>query len=367
MITNKNKSQKHIYFMKLALDQAKINLGNTKDNPAVGCIIVKNDHVISSGFTSINGRPHAEQNAINLSKTNLKNSELYVTLEPCSHYGRTPPCVTSIIKSKIKKVIFSIKDPDPRSFNKCTKKLKNKGIIVINGVLKDKIKFFYRSYLKSRKNKLPFVTCKLAISKDFYTINKKNKWITNELSRGRVHLMRASHDCIMASSRTIIKDNPRLTCRIDGLVNRSPARIIFDNKFKIKINSKVIKDAKNHHTIIFYNQINKRKIKLLKKLKIRIYKIPIDIEGNLDLKKSLIKAQALGFSRIFLETGIKLTTNFLNKRLVDDLKLFISNKNLKKNGSGSIRKYFGTVLKNKKKITEKVNLSGEKLISYKLK
>ena len=140
-----------------------------------------------------------------------------------------------------------------------------------------------------------------------------------------------------------------------------------DNKFKIKINSKVIKDAKNHHTIIFYNQINKRKIKLLKKLKIRIYKIPIDIEGNLDLKKSLIKAQALGFSRIFLEFGIKLTTNFLNKKLVDDFKLFISNKNLKKNGGGSIRKYFGSVLKNKKKITEKVNLSGEKFISYKLK
>ena len=106
MITNKNKSQKNIYFMKLALGQAKINLGTTKDNPSVGCIIVKNDHIISSGFTSIKGRPHAEQNAINFSKTNLKNSELYVTLEPCSHYGRTPPCVTSIIKSKIKKVIF---------------------------------------------------------------------------------------------------------------------------------------------------------------------------------------------------------------------------------------------------------------------
>ena len=367
MITNKNKSQENIYFMKLALGQAKINLGNTKDNPAVGCIIVKNDHVISSGFTSIKGRPHAEQNAINFSKTNLKNSELYVTLEPCSHYGKTPPCVTSIIKSKIKKVIFSIKDPDPRSFDKCTKKLKKKGIIVINGILKDKIKSFYRSYFKSKKNKLPFVTSKLAISKDFYTINKKNKWITNEFSRGRVHLMRASHDCIMTSSSTIIKDNPQLTCRIDGLVNRSPARIILDNKLKVKINSKVIKEARNHRTIIFYNKINKRKIKLLKRLKIRIYKIHTDIEDNLDIKKSLIKAQSLGFSRIFLESGIKLTSNFLNKKLVDDLKLFISSKYLKKNGSGSIRNYFGSVLKNKKKITEKVNLSGEKLISYKLK
>ena len=145
MFTNHNNHQNNIYFMALALQQAKRTLGNTKRNPAVGCIIVKNRHVISAGHTSIHGRPHAEQNAINFSKTNLKNSELYVTLEPCSHYGKTPPCVNSIIKSKIKKVIFSIKDPDPRSFNKCAKKLKSRGIIVINEVLKDKIKFFYKA------------------------------------------------------------------------------------------------------------------------------------------------------------------------------------------------------------------------------
>ena len=125
--------------MNLALEQAKKILGNTKKNPAVGCIIIKNHHVVSAGNTSMNGKPHAEQNAINFSKIALKNSELYVTLEPCSHYGKTPPCVNSIIKSKIKKVIFSINDPDSRSFNKCAKKLKSKGIIVINEVLRDKI------------------------------------------------------------------------------------------------------------------------------------------------------------------------------------------------------------------------------------
>ena len=179
--------------------------------------------------------------------------------------------------------------------------------------------------------------------------------------------MRATHDCIMTSSKTIIKDNPRLTCRINGLTNMSPARIIFDNRLKIKINSKIIKEAKNHHTIIFYNQINKRKIRLLKKLKIKIYKIPLDAEGNLDLKKSLNKAHELGFSRIFLESGIKLITNFLNKNLVDDLKLFISDRKLGGSGGGSIRKLFGSFLRNKKKIMEKVNLSGDKLISYKLK
>ena len=137
--------------MRLALQQAHKSLGNTKENPAVGCVIVKNNHVISSGFTSINGRPHAEYNAINSSKVNLKDSELYVTLEPCSHYGKTPPCVNSIIKNKISKVFFSIHDPDLRSFNKSSDKLTKEGIYVNNGILKKEIKLFYRSYLKSKK------------------------------------------------------------------------------------------------------------------------------------------------------------------------------------------------------------------------
>ena len=206
----------------------------------------------------------------------------------------------------------------------------------------------------------------MAISKDFYTINKKRKWITNEFSRGRVHLMRSSHDCIMTSSKTIIKDNPRLTCTINGLENRSPSRIIFDNKLETQIKSKIIKESTNYRTIIFYNKINKNKIKLLSKLKIKLFKIPLDIDGNLDLKKSLIKAKELGFSRILIETGIKLTTNFLKKNLIDDFRLFISNENIGKNGSGNIKKYLKSLLKNKKGTIDKVNLFGEKLISYKL-
>ena len=353
--------------MKLALEQAKKILGNTKENPAVGCVITKDGQLIGVGSTSINGRPHAEQNAINLSKINPANSELYVTLEPCSHYGKTPPCVELIIKKRIKKVFFSIKDPDSRSFNKCSGKLRRSGIVVNNNVLKDEVNFFYRSYLKNKKSNMPFVTCKLAISKDFYTINKNSKWITNKLSRGRVHLMRSSHDCIMTSSKTIIKDNPRLTCRIDGLKDRSPARILFDKKLKIKVNSKIFKEANKYRTIIFYNQINKKKIKLLRRLKINAYKISLDKDGNIDLRISLIKAKELGFSRIFLESGITLITSFFNKKLIDDFKLFISNIYLGKNGNGNVKKYLSSFLKNKKRILERVNLSGEKLISYKIK
>ena len=179
--------------------------------------------------------------------------------------------------------------------------------------------------------------------------------------------MRSNHDCIMTSSTTINKDNPRLTCRINGLLNKSPTRIILDNKLKISIYSKILKKTNNVNTVIFYNKHDKKKIKLLRKLKIKLFRISLDCHGNIDLKKSLIKAKQLGFSRIFLESGLKLATNFLKSNLIDDFKLFISNNNLGRNGSGNINKYFRFFLKNKRKFVEKVNLSGDKLISYKIK
>ena len=353
--------------MELALKQAEKVIGNTKDNPAVGCVITKNNQMISAGHTSINGRPQAETNAINFSTNDIKNATLYVTLEPCSHHGKTPPCVNLIIKKKIKKVFFSVFDPDTRSFNKSLNKFKKSQITTNRGLFKKEIKNFYRSYIKYKNDGLPFVTCKLAVTKDFYTINKRHKNITNKYSRGRVQLMRSYHDCIVTSSQTVLKDNPKLTCRIDGLKYRSPVRIILDSKLKIKMNTHIIKEGKKHFTIIFYNKINKMKLNLLKKLKIKVIKISLDEFGNLDLKEVLINLKKLGFSRVFLESGIKLTSSFFKNNLVDDFKLFISDNNIGKLGMGNIKNFLNLHLKNIKKETEKVNLLGDNLISYKLK
>ena len=318
--------------MRLALLQAKKNLWNTRENPSVGCIITKHNHVISVGSTSKGGRPHAEHNAISKSGQSLKNCYLYSTLEPCSHFGKTYPCTDKIIKSKIKKVFFSINDPDKRSYKKCVKLLRNKKIKVFSGVESKKLNIFYRSYLKFKNKELPFVTCKLAVSNDKYSINIKKKWITNEYSRGRVHLMRASHDCLMTSSKTILSDNPRLNCRIYGLENNTPSRVILDKELKISLGSKVLKDARKYKTIIFFNRFDDKKIRILKKMNVSTYKIPLDLDGKLNLKKSLIKIKEMGVSRIFLESGIKLAKNFLKNNLVDDLKIFISNKKLGKYG-----------------------------------
>jgi len=353
--------------MNLALQQAKNKLGLTNDNPAVGCVIVKDNHLISAASTGINGRPHAERNAINFSRTKLDGSELYTTLEPCSHYGKTPPCIKSIIKNKISKVYFSIKDPDPRSFNKASVNLKKYRIKVSSGLMRDEMHYFYRSYISSKKDKVPFVTCKMAISKDYYTINREKKWITNRYSRGRVHLMRSNHDCLITSSETIINDNPLLNCRIKGLEKNNPTKIILDAKLKVPTNSKIIKESKKKKTIIFYNKNNKKKIQILKKLNVKLIKMPINDKGYFDLKILLNKIKKLGFSRVFLESGIKLVNNFFRDNLIDDFKLFISGKNLGKKGSGSARNYLKFFLKNKKYIHESVNLFDDKLISYRIR
>ena len=350
--------------MELALQQAHINIGNTNENPSVGCVITKNNNIISAGHTSLHGRPHAEYNAIKNSKINLKNSEIYITLEPCSHFGKTPPCTNLIIKKKIKRVFFSIKDPDKRSFNKSYKNLTKKKIFVKSGFIIKKVNTFYQSYIKFKKNNLPFVTLKIATSKDYFTKNKKTKWITNVFSRGRVHLIRAKHDCIITSSKTVIDDNPHFTCRINGLSNKSPARFILDKNLITPLTSNIYKDTSKHKTVVFYNNFNVKKIKNFKKKKIILIKVKTDKFGKLNLKEILSLIKKLGYSRILVEAGASLSESFLKYGFVDSLNLFISNKKLNTLGRNNIKKCLTLTTKNKKKCIEKVNLFGDKLITY---
>ena len=366
MSTNKNSLNKNKFYMLLALKQAKKAIGNTGKNPSVGCVIVKNNSVISSGVTGVNGRPHAERYAIQNSKYSVKNSDLYVTLEPCSHYGVTPPCINIIIKKSIKSVFFSTKDPDIRSFDKSTNILKLKKILTSNGILEEEIKNFYKSYFKYKKKLHPYVTAKLAISKDFFTVSKNKSWITNEFSRGRVHLMRSQNDCILTSVKTVIKDNPLLTCRIKGLENRSPIRFIIDKNLKIPLSSKILLNSKINKTYIFFNKENLIKENLLKKNNIILIKMPLNKENNFNLNLILKKIAQFGFSRVFLESGVNLMGNFLRENLIDEFKLFISSNNLGRNGRNNFKKYIKMIDKSVK-TDNKVNLLGDKLISYTIK
>ncbi len=262
---------KNTHFLSLAFEQAKINLGSTKKNPSVGCIIEKDGAVISSGHTSLNGRPHAEYNALNKRK-DFKNANLYVTLEPCSHYGVTPPCTKIIIKKKIKKVFYSATDSDIRSKKK-SKKILNKKKIFVRGSLLKKIGLnFYQSYYLQHGQKLPLIDAKIAISKDYYTKNIKKKWITNFYSQKRAHLLRSMYDCLVSTSKSINEDNSLLDCRIEGLEKKSPDLIILDRNLKLKKKLKLFKKIKNRKILLFTSSNNKRKILYLKKEKLKFFK-----------------------------------------------------------------------------------------------
>ena len=349
-----NTKAKNNLFAKLAFYQAEINLGSTGTNPSVGCVVEQNGSIISSGQTSLKGRPHAEFNALKKKKV-FHNSNMYITLEPCSHYGLTPPCTDIIIKKKVKNIFFPINDVDKRSLNKSKKILKKKKINVITGVLNQYAKQFYESYLINRKKNIPLIDAKIAISKDFYTINKGSKWITNKHSLKRVHLLRSKYDCILSTSKTINSDNSRLDCRIEGLENKSPDVIIIDRKLKLKKNNYFNLDKKRK-IYLFTQANNKKKEIYFKRKKIRVIKFP-KIESDVDFREMLRKINSLGYTRILVESGL-IFLNFLHEnKIINNLYIFKSSNKLKSKGTNNCKNLFIKNLKNLKTIN--VNLFGD--------
>ena len=331
MSTKKDKfSLKDKFYMEIALKLANSRQGLTGSNPSVGCVIVKNDKIISIGQTSYNGRPHAEFNAIKNCTDDLNGSKMYVTLEPCCHHGLTPPCTNIIIKSKISEVIYSVADIDKRVRNKSQKILKSNNVKVKKGILKDIINNFYSNYFFNRKHKLPYVTGKIAISKNNLVYSKLNKRITNVQADKFTHLLRYKNDALMISYKTLNKDNSRLNCRIKGFSNYSPKRIILDNKLQTKINSYIIKTANKDNTIIFYNQASKSKVLDFKKKKIQLIKSKINKQGKFDFKTILKKLYKFNCRNLLIEGGDALTSHLLKNRIFNKFYLYKSPKNLSK-------------------------------------
>tara|TARA_B100001093_G_scaffold512416_1_gene582223 strand:+ start:8834 stop:9637 length:804 start_codon:yes stop_codon:yes gene_type:complete len=263
MATKKNNKSSISHYINLAFEQAQINLGSTGSNPSVGCVVEKNGSILSSGCTSMNGRPHAENVALN--RGEYKGANIYITLEPCSHYGLSPPCTKLIIKKKISKVFYSIDDLDKRSANKSKKILKKKKISVNSNINLNAAKNFYKSYFLNRKKSIPLIDAKIAVSKDFLTINKsKKKFITNAVSRKRVHLLRTNYNCIISTAKTINEDNSKLNCRIQGLENKSPDIFIIDRNLNLKKNSKLLQ-INNRKVFICTSVNNKIKINNIEK------------------------------------------------------------------------------------------------------
>ena len=325
-----NFTLKDKFYMEIALDLARSRHGLTGSNPSVGCVIVKNDKIISIGQTSFNGRPHAETNAIKNSFEDLKGSKMYVTLEPCCHHGLTPPCTDTIIKSKISEVIYSVTDIDKRVRNKSFQILNSKKIIVKKGLLKNKIENFYYPYFFNRKKKLPYVTGKIAISKNNIIYSKYQKKITNIYSDQFTHLLRYQNDGLIITYKTLNKDNPKLNCRLKSMKNFSPKRIILDNNLNSKTNSYVIKTSKNGNTLIFYNKADKSKISKFKRKGVILVKSKIDRNNRFDMREILKKLYNFGCRNLLIEGGNELTNSLLKNKIFNKFYLFKSPKNLSK-------------------------------------
>lgn len=337
MSTKKDKpTSQDIKYMRLALNLANSRRGLTGENPSVGCVIVKGKKIISIGQTGINGRPHAEFNAITNSFESLIGSKMYVTLEPCIHYGKTPPCTKKIIKSGINEVFYSIDDVDEKVKGKSLKILRKNNIKVKKGLLKDEVKSLYSSYITNRLNKLPYVTSKIAISKNNLIYSAGNKKITDKVSDKLTHFLRYKNDGIMISSKTLNIDNPRLNCRLKGYEKFSPKRIILDKYLEIKLSSKIFKSSKKGNTIIFHNSSNVSKSKVLKKKGIILIKSKLNKEKNFDLKSIFKRLYILGINNLLVEGGDRITKNLLKKRLINQFYLFKSPNNLPSNKNKQI-------------------------------
>ena len=335
--------------MRLALNLARARKGLTGDNPSVGCVITKNNEIISIGQTGFNGRPHAEYNAIKNSFEKLRGSKMYVTLEPCNHYGKTPPCTKNIIRNKISELIYSMDDIDKKVRGKSFKILSNKKIKVKKGLLKEEAKNLYDSYIKNRVEKLPFLTAKIAVSKNKLIYSKGSKRITSKSSDKITHFLRYKNDSIMISSKTLNVDNPKLNCRLQGYEKFSPKRIILDKNLEIKLNSFILKSVKKHNTIIFYNNFNHQKIKFLKKKGVILVKSKLNENGLFDLKKILKRLFDLGTRNLLVEGGDKITNNLIKSKLIDVFYLFQSSKILSKDKVNQSFNSFKILNKNYKK------------------
>ncbi|TDT72033.1 diaminohydroxyphosphoribosylaminopyrimidine deaminase [Hypnocyclicus thermotrophus] len=322
----------HEKYMKLALELAKKGEGAVNPNPLVGALVVKNNQIIGKGYHKYFGGPHAEVYALNEAGDNAKGADIYVTLEPCSHYGKTPPCVKKIIEHNIKRCFIAIKDPNPLVSGRGIKLLQKSGIEVKIGILENEGKEINRVFFKYIKEKLPYIHIKIATTLDGKIATKTgdSKWITNEKSRKYVHYLRNKYMGILVGINTVKKDNPNLNVRNDSLKNhRDPFRIILDPSLKIDKKLNIIKNNNDEKTILI-TQIKNKKEKqdfieeLSNKYKIKFIFLN---EEKFKFKDIFKEIYNFGIDSILVEGGGFVLSNlFKEKELIDEGSIFIAPK-----------------------------------------
>ncbi|WP_281269845.1 bifunctional diaminohydroxyphosphoribosylaminopyrimidine deaminase/5-amino-6-(5-phosphoribosylamino)uracil reductase RibD [Peptoniphilus indolicus] len=309
-------------FMKRALELAELGRGFTKTNPLVGAVVVKNNKIIAEGYHHRFGDNHAEVDALNKVSKMAEGATMYVTLEPCSHYGKTPPCVDRIIKEKLKRVVVAIKDPDERVSGRGIEILKKEGIDVEVGMLEEEAKFQNRVFLLNKSKKRPFITLKFATTLDgkIATSSGESKWITNSTSRKDSHILRGKVDGILVGKNTASKDNPFLTNRSGEGDN--PIRILLDSELEINSNYNIYNSEAK--TIVFTSSSDfEKREKLIESCE--VVRVSRDEKG-LNLNEICDELLKRDIAHILVEGGSEVHSSFIRAGLVDEIYHYIAPK-----------------------------------------
>ena len=319
-------------WMNLAILEAFRAKGASGKNPPVGCIIVKDNQIISRGRTSLSGRPHAEQNAINKikDKKKLLNSFMFITLEPCAHKNISEiSCAELISKTGISKVFISCEDLDPRTSGKGITILKNNNIEVFENFMNLDSIFLYEGFFSKVINKKPYITLKIACSLDgkIALNNNVSKWITNDLSRSYSHFIRSQNDAILTTSSTVLADNPELTCRLNGMEDRSPTKVLLDRYLKVSKNHKIFDCNYNQELIIYFLYEKLKPIDDQNLEKVSYVGINSNFDDNLKYFNFIFNDLALrGINNLLIECGSVMNSFLLSLNLIDELIIFRSSK-----------------------------------------
>ena len=316
-------------YIQLTIEIAKKGEGSVSPNPLVGCVITKENRIIGAGYHQKFGEEHAEINAINSATESLEGATLYVNLEPCSHQGKTPPCVDRIIEEKIKRVVIGTLDVNPLVSGNGVRKLKRAGIDVKVGVLEKEClelnKFFFKNIVK----KIPYITLKAAQTLDGVIADKNHfsEWISSEASRKYVHTLRSKYDAVLIGANTAKIDDPKLTVRM--VEGRNPYRIVLDSGLKLNPDLKLFRLNDDKKTILVTtteNQSKKNKIQKFEKHKVDLIFVKKNKNSRIDLLSLLKKLSKRGISSLLVEGGSKTFSSFIKQDLFDDIFLFVTPK-----------------------------------------
>lgn len=321
MTTRRMNEAKDRYYMSLAIDLARRGTGRTAPNPRVGCVIVKEDHIAGWGFHKAFGLPHAEAEALQRAGDAAKGSTLYVNLEPCSHYGKTPPCSGAIIKAGVSRVVAAMKDPDPRVSGRGFRMLREAGIDVDVGPCATEAAQINRGFIKRMIEGRPWVTLKAAMTLDGRIADESgwSKWISNEWSRKRAHILRTEHDAVLVGIGTVASDDPKLTVReVSGY---SPRVVLLDPSLKVSPGANIFRYGKP--LVIASTRADSRKVRVLENAGAGVILLPSE-KGSPALSDVLGCLADEGINELLVEGGSKVLGSFLSERLFDDVSLFVS-------------------------------------------